>query len=174
MTKECQNCIARSIPLFEISFSNCYCVKCEALIGVQRAAYFGFSVLIPDAGRICHALACATRAPGTGAGEPRRQTAWVGDATGQSAESGHTIGHRCCLTIRRARQLAAVTVLARARTALQALAQRLLARVRSGHSVKAPRQARASMARQRTQGCRSSDLGREPTVIDGHALNGEV
>lgn len=46
MSRECPNCITRSIPLSEILFSNCRCAKCGALIGVHWAAYFGFNVLI--------------------------------------------------------------------------------------------------------------------------------
>jgi uncharacterized protein (DUF983 family) len=46
VTRECPNCIARSIPLSELLFSNCYCAKCGVLIGVHRAAYVFFNVLI--------------------------------------------------------------------------------------------------------------------------------
>jgi uncharacterized protein (DUF983 family) len=46
VTRACPNCMAKSIPLSEILFSSCQCVKCGALVGVHWAARFGFSVLI--------------------------------------------------------------------------------------------------------------------------------
>lgn len=46
MTRECPNCMARSIPISGILFSNCHCVKCGALVGVHRVAYFAFNAII--------------------------------------------------------------------------------------------------------------------------------
>lgn len=46
MTRECPNCMAISIRLSDVLLSNCYCVKCGALVGVHWAASFGFNVLI--------------------------------------------------------------------------------------------------------------------------------